>query len=192
MSERSCNEIEPGLLVDYVDGELGPEESARVARHLADCERCRATLKALHDSLGLAQVLWEDRASEVAPLLPATGFRPKRVRILRAALLAAGVLIVLGGALLWWRSGQAPESISPTPRVAERPEAPSKEEIRLAVKRAGLAVRQLAAADLLARAPGGEALATERYADIVKRYPETETAAQAEERLRLITERKVQ
>ena len=59
MTQTPCKEF-ADRIVDYVDGELPQDEAQAVARHLAECERCRRTAEALQRSLGLAQVLWQD------------------------------------------------------------------------------------------------------------------------------------
>ena len=47
-------------IVDYVDDELPENEAEVVARHLAQCERCRQAATALQRSLGLANAIWSD------------------------------------------------------------------------------------------------------------------------------------
>ncbi|MBM4024398.1 MAG: hypothetical protein FJ280_03195 [Planctomycetes bacterium] len=73
MSETSCDQW-ADRIVDYVDGELPQEQAQAVARHLAECDRCRQTAEALRRSLGLARALWQDNLAE------ATAVRSDAVR----------------------------------------------------------------------------------------------------------------
>ena len=42
---KHCEEF-AALLDPYLDGELSPEDAARVREHLAGCDRCRAYVQA--------------------------------------------------------------------------------------------------------------------------------------------------
>jgi len=73
MNDKSCDPIVE-LLVEYADGELPADQSRRVADHLAGCPDCRAELRLLDRSLGLAREVWQESAARA----PTAGFgRPR-------------------------------------------------------------------------------------------------------------------
>ncbi len=41
------------LMLDYVDTELSPEDTAKLESHLADCQSCRALLQSLRQTVDL-------------------------------------------------------------------------------------------------------------------------------------------
>jgi hypothetical protein len=55
-------------------------------------------------------------------------------------------------------------------------------EFRARIEREGIAAQILAAANLLARQPGGEEFARQRYDEILSSYPETNAARELSER----------
>jgi anti-sigma factor RsiW len=64
MSKTTCEEW-ADRIVDYVDGELPPDQAQAVAAHLSQCDRCRQTAAALQRSLGLVRLLWQENLAEV-------------------------------------------------------------------------------------------------------------------------------
>lgn len=166
----SCKEIEQ-MLVDYADGQLSPGESSKVAEHLAKCEQCQRTLRALKKSLELAGVIWEDALAETEAIrIPI----PKKVRKFRwagYAAIAASVLLVVTISGVW--------------RVLVRPteEEPTFAEIERRITESGSAARLLAAADLLAPYPDAQQIVKQQYRYIVETYPETPAAAEAKLRI---------
>ena len=184
MTSRSCNEISEKL-VDYADGDLWPPEATEIAEHLATCERCRTTLKALQRSLHLAHVVWEDAEKGLDEIrIPATT-RMRRLHLSRPALIAASLVLLAAGALVLHLL------LKPARSIPGRIEELTVADMERAVNRTGLAFQLLAAADLLAEQPGGEAIAQERYLYITTAYPEVEAAAEAKLRLRSLSEGRV-
>ena len=169
--QKSCKDIAE-MLVDYADGQLSASESSEVAEHLAKCERCRSILEALHTSLDLAGVIWEDGLAETEAIRIPIPRKTRKIRWPRYAAIAASILLVLTSALVW--------------RVLVRP---AKKELTFAeierkIIESGSAARLLAAADLLAKYPDAETIAKRQYRYIVERYPETAAAAKAKLRIR--------
>lgn len=98
MKDPQCEEIS-SQLVDYVDGELSPEQARHIEGHLANCPGCTQLARALDQSLVIAQGLWED-ASEQAGQIPMPNLSPTRAWAwTRYAAVAAGVTILIG--VLW-------------------------------------------------------------------------------------------
>ena len=169
--EKSCEQIEK-LLVDYADGELSPSESSQVAEHLAKCERCRVTLKALQRSLELAGVVWAGALEEIRgvglPQTRATG----RFKWRRYTAVAASILLVTGISILWLTTTR--------PKQAQTTLA----EIEQEIEDSGRAARLLAATELLAGCPDTQKFVKNQYCYIVQMYPQTPAAAQARLRIK--------
>ena len=68
----------------------------------------------------------------------------------------------------------------------------SAAEIEREIQDAGLAAQMLLAGEMLAQTPGGASYAAERFLSITSRYPKTEAANRARERLAALKERVVQ
>jgi predicted anti-sigma-YlaC factor YlaD len=164
--ESSCEEIER-MLVDYADDELSPGESSKVAEHLAKCESCRRMLEALQRSLRLADVIWKDGLAETEDIHVPVRRGARRVHWPRYAALAASVVLVVGGSVVW--------------RALTRPAKPelTLAEIERRITESASAARLLAATELLAGQPYAEDLVNSQYRYIVDRYPRTEAAGQA-------------
>jgi hypothetical protein len=215
MKRKTCQEIEDKL-VEYADGELVGEEAAEVAGHVARCEKCRIRLEKLERSLGLAQVIWEDRQAETKENGAARAAGRWRGR-LGAGIAAAGIIIGLGIMLIWQgragsggsggvsrsggsaglgRSGGLDGAAQEAGRMAggagrtERSEMTRGEIIRLA-NRAELAARLLAMADNLKEMPEGESLARERYMYLAGNFGDMEQAKQAKLRLFELEDRRI-
>ena len=168
--QKSCEDISE-MLVDYADGQLSTSESSEVAAHLAKCEDCHRTLRALQRSLELAGVIWEDGLAETEAIrIPIIG-KSRRFRWRGYAAIAASILLVVTISGLW--------------RALVRPaeEEPPFAEIEHRISDSASATRLLAAADLLAKYPDSEAIAKRQYHYVVKKYPETPAAAEAKLRI---------
>ena len=176
MTAGQCDEVRD-LLVDHADGALSPADSARLAEHAAECPDCRALVGAVERGLAAARLIWADGLAQTEP-----GAAPRRAGFvrrhrLRVVLVAAVVLLAVLGPVLY-RAIQR----------GGRPARPPVQEVALAdvlreIDDAGVAARMLAGADLIARQPGGEKFAADRYQFIVSAYPRTEAAAIARRRL---------
>jgi anti-sigma factor RsiW len=175
---RTCEQIDDQL-VGYADGELPEIESAAVAEHLAICAECRKTVAALKKSIAAAGIIWQDAQSDLAHVHIT---QRRRYRLLRPALVAASILLLLTGSLVWHLlpSGHN-SSLSQTMTLAE---------LERTVTRAGVATHLLAAADYLGEQPGGAELAVERYRYILTVYPETKAATEARLRLEHYSQRR--
>lgn len=168
--ENSCREIAE-MLVDYTDGQLQPNESAKVAAHLARCKDCRAAVQALHKSLNLTKVIWEDGLAEIDTVRVPTARRLSRSRWRRYAAVAASILMVIGVSAVW-RAMTRPKEVKP-------PFA----EIEQRIQQAGRAARLLATAELLAKYPDTRPIMQRQYRYIVNTYPQTPAAGKV--RLRI-------
>jgi anti-sigma factor RsiW len=167
--ESSCKEIEQ-MLVDYADGQLSPGESGKVAEHLAKCGNCRSMLEALQRSLTLAGVIWDDALAEVEPVRTALSHKPRRIRWPKYAAIAASILLVVGSFL--WRALTKPTE--PELTLAQ---------IECKISESASAARLLAAADLLAKYPGGKAIVNRQYRYIAERYSQTLAGSEAKSRI---------
>lgn len=168
--QKSCKDIAE-MLVDYADGQLSPSESSEVAEHLAKCENCRSILEALHTSLDLAGVIWEDGLAETEAIRISIPRKARKLRWPRYAAVAAGILLVVTTSIVW--------------RTLMRPtkKEPTFAEIERKIADAGNAARLLAAAELLAKYPDAQIIAKRQYRYIVKTYPQTPAAAEAKLRI---------
>jgi len=168
--ERSCVEISE-MLVDYSDGWLSTNESKEVAEHLAECEHCRETLKALRKSLELAGVIWEDGLRDAKEIRAPILGKPRKVHWPRYAAIAAGILLVVTTSIVW--------------RTLMKPAEKeiSFAEIERRIIESGNAARLLAAAELLAEYSDAEAIVNKQYRYIVETYPETAAAAEAKSKI---------
>ena len=173
MISDKCEKIAESL-VDFSDGELPAAESALVAEHLAGCASCRQELDSLRRSLDAAQILWRNAETE----LTAAGepqMRSGSVRR-RTALIAASVLLLASGGLLWKAATRQDDSISPASK------APSLAEIERQIHLAAIPVQMLGAANFLAEQAGGQEIACQRYEYIATAYPDSHAAIESRER----------
>jgi len=170
MTEMSCREIEQ-MLVDYADGRLSPSQSSEVAEHLAGCQRCNDTLKALQRSLELVQVVWEDGWADAQAIHISK--RVKTRQIPRWAYATAAAVLAVAGCWAVWHCLKRPI-----------PQALTVAEIERRITDEGMAARLLAATELLAGKPYAEELVKSQYDHIVERYPSTGAAATAKTRIR--------
>jgi anti-sigma factor RsiW len=166
--EKSCKEIEE-MLVDYADGQLSAGDSNEVAKHLAGCESCRKLLNALRNSLELAGVIWSDGLTEAQNIRIPTSGKARKVRWLRYAAVAAGILLALS-ALLARRTLVKPAEVQKKPNFAQ---------IERQIEDEGTAARLLAATELVAVNPDTKELIKSQYEYIVTYYPNTDAAKTA-------------
>ena len=176
-----CHDIADPL-VDYADNDLPPNETDAVAAHLDSCEDCRSTLANLQRSLELTRVVWADNlacddTSDATLNITRAPSRPTRRVRSAAGLITAGIAaLIITGVFL------APPPTREIP-VAPTPTTHNLNEIKNQIARAGVAMQMLMAADLLAEQPGGRDFACERYRYLLAAYPETEAAAESNQRL---------
>ncbi len=145
-------------IVDYVDDELPENEAEVVARHLAECERCREAATALQRSLGLAKAIWSDNLGS-SQAVPA-----RRLRRIRFYAVAASIVIAVSVlvSILSDHPGRKP-SISP-------------EDVERQVARAGMAAELLAATRIVAQCEGTESIVQRQYSYILREYADTPAA----------------
>ena len=182
MKKRMCEEISEKL-VAYADDELSADEAAEVSEHIADCQDCRNTVKALGKSLAIAQVIWQDSEAELAEIQLPKSAKLRKRPYLRIAGIAAGFILVIIGTFVWQLRPKPQTKVSEEITIAE---------IKHAVQRAGEAAQLLTAADLLAREPGGIEYARKQYQYVAESYPDLESGVQAKFRIQTIFERSVQ
>jgi hypothetical protein len=171
MKNDNCKQIEE-LLVDFTDGVLNETDAAIVKQHLEDCTDCTDTVKALEESLAMAQVIFNDNLTEPAKKHP----RP----ISRYVQIAAGILFVAG---LFFANYNKQQNVTPPTNTARASALPTMREIELQIEWEGIAARVLARAELIKQNPdrvtnSAEYLQNE-YRHIVRMYPETATAKKA-------------
>jgi anti-sigma factor RsiW len=173
MTKTPCKEY-ADRIVDYVDGELPPDEAQAVARHLVECDRCRQTAEGLQRSLGLARVLWRDNlADTTAVRSDAVRRLPRcphghttnlsRRRVMYALATAASIILATGISLFLFLRQAAPQPVS-------------LEEIERQVARAGRAAELLAATRIVTQCEGTESIVQQQYRYILREYADTPAA----------------
>jgi len=167
---KECCDNIAELLVDYADGLLGAEQSAKVTEHLAECDDCRTLVDGLNRSLEIAQVIWEDNLSQT----PKTIRIPAGVRTARSSWLryAAAAIIIISAVFITINRIEEPPKDEPTLAEMER-----------RITEAGNAARLLAAADLLGGYSEVEAIAKQQYRRIAETYPDTSAASKAKSQI---------
>ena len=171
MSDKSCDPTAE-LLVQYADGELSDDDSLRVAEHLARCPDCRAEVRLLRRSLGLAREVWQESAAcASAPgtasakqwhtLARGTAGRTRRDRrrVYAAACLAMCVALLLLAAGPWLFSHwKARSEVAIPERVQQPDDTPPAEaiDVEALIAREVRSARLAASARLLATQPGLE------------------------------------
>jgi len=168
--KRSCENISE-MLVDYADGRLSPSESSEVAEHLTKCEQCQRTLQALQRSLELAAVIWEDGLAETKAFHIPIAHKTGKAHWPRYAGIAASVLLIFTVSIIRHVLVGPPES------------EPTLAEIEHRISDSASATRLLMAADLLVKHPDTEDIAKRQYHYVVKKYPQTSAAAEAQLRI---------
>ncbi len=163
--KESCDNFAE-LLVDYADGCLPAEQSARVTDHLTECDHCRTLLESLQKSLELAQVIWQDNLSKTPETIripaPARTTQRSWLRYVAAAVLIVSAILIATNML------EKPAKHQPT-----------FAEIEQKITDAGNAAKLLAAADFLGGYANAETIAKQQYRRIVETYPNTPAADKA-------------
>jgi anti-sigma factor RsiW len=149
-------------IVEYVDGELPPDEAQAVARHLAECEDCRRMAGALSRSLGLATVLWSENLGDRESATQSTAAH--EVRPMRFYAVAAS-LVITGSVLLLSIHNHHPQ-----------PPSIRFEDVERQVARAGMAAQLLAATRIVAQCEGMESVVEQQYRYILREYADTPAA----------------
>jgi predicted anti-sigma-YlaC factor YlaD len=164
--EKSCEKIEE-MLVDYVDGQLSPGDSKKVAEHLVKCEHCRKILKALDQSLALAGVIWDDGLAETKEIRILIPGKMRSIPWTKYAAAAAGIILLLTTSVVW--------------RTLMKPveKKINFADIERSITEAGNAARLLAATELLAEYPDAQSIVKDQYRYIIETYPETSAANKA-------------
>lgn len=167
--EKFCKNIEQ-MLVDYTDGQLSPNDSSKVAEHLAKCEECRKVLDTLQNSFDLAGVIWADSLAETTNIrIPAT--KTMKIRWPRYAVIAASIFIVATTSIVWHTL------------IRSKGNELTIAEIERKITESGSAARLLAATELLNEHPEAETIVKRQYRYIVEKYPETPAATTAKLRI---------
>ena len=176
MNDHACESIEK-LLVEYADGELPPQRARPVAEHLAGCNRCRARLGALRESLGLARDIWQAAVASVEQIDVRPPIRSRRLAFRRPAVAAACVVVAAVGVLCVWtaRPKDAPHARPAPPLTAAQAER--------MIDREGAAARLAASAQILADQPGGEQYADIVFSYLIEAYPDTSAGREVSNRI---------
>lgn len=180
MNEQICQVVSEEELVAYAEGDLPPERAEQIEAHMADCQKCQTMLEALERSLHLTQVIWRTGDAQWPKTHIPSVFKSNRWSYRKIAVIAAGILLVLGIGLTW-RLMSGTSEMSKEPTVAE---------IEAAANRAAMASQMLAVADLLSSQPGGVQFAVKRYNDVITSFPETEQSTIAKRHLQNLLERR--
>ncbi len=108
----SCEAMEP-LISRVLDGECRPQDLKTLKAHLAECPRCRETIRAFSLVDSILESAGDLPVPPRCPKIPGRGFT---VRFPRAAALAAAAAIAafafLGGA--WWGQQKGSRSLPPS------------------------------------------------------------------------------
>ena len=167
---KLCEEIRE-MLVDYADGQLSQNKSNEVAEHLAKCRHCQKMLEALQKSLELAGVIWADGLEETKEIHISIPGKPRKIRWLRYAAIAASILLVVTTSVVWHAL------VRPVKKEL------TFAEIERKITESGSAARLLAAAELLAEYTDDEAFVKQQYQHIIEVYPKTTAADKARSRI---------
>jgi anti-sigma factor RsiW len=157
------------LLVDYADGLLDAEQTAKVASHIGGCDNCRTLIQSLQKSLELAEVIWQDNLSQTPETIripaPARTTQRSWLRYVAAAIIIISAIFI-------------------TTNTMEKPvkDQPTFAEIEQKITDAGNAAQLLAAANLLAGYSDAETV-KQQYRRIVEIYPHTPAAAKAKSQI---------
>jgi len=177
VTEKMCDKIPEEKLVAFADGDLSASESQEVSKHIDHCESCRAMVEALQQSIELAKVSWAAEQAKWPKWRKADGPKLNRWPVARVLAVAASILLLLGVGLVWRLLSEPGKSALNGKAIAR---------LERTVIRVGAAAQMLAVADMLANQPGGRDYARERYKEIVTGYSDTEYAAQAKLRLKML------
>jgi anti-sigma factor RsiW len=147
----NCSEVEEKLLLD-MSGELGPEDKARLDRHLAGCGKCRSFADSTRRLLGaLGPAPSAPEALETRTLTAVSAWSAGSHRASRMLRLARGLGVAAAAAaaalFLLFLLTPAPKEPTPAPPAAAKAEAPqappteqtaaTREEVSQAISRIG-------------------------------------------------------
>lgn len=180
--KSTCQEIPIEKLVAYSDGELPPDEAKQVEEHINNCRNCQTILKALQDSLKVAQEIWQSDEAKWGDLRSFKKPNLSRWPIKQLAAVAASILLICGVGLMWLMS----ETSEQTHVVGK---APTIEEIKIEADRAAIAAQMLAVGDMYAAQPSGEKYAVQQYNDLIESFSGMKESEQAKLRLQVLLER---
>ncbi|MBN2594028.1 MAG: zf-HC2 domain-containing protein [Sedimentisphaerales bacterium] len=167
--KKTCEGIEQ-MLVDYVDGQLSPADSNKVAEHLAKCANCQRLHNTLQKSLELAGIIWADSLTETENIRNPV-IKTRKIRWIRYTAIAASILLVATASVVWHTLSR--------PKDRELTFA----EIERRINESGSAAQLLAATELLNDNPRTENIIKQQYQYIVERYPETSSAIKAKSKM---------
>jgi len=177
VKEHVCTVVSREKLVAYVDGELSPSETERIAEHIASCPECQVVTEALERSLQVTQAIWQTGEAQ----WPKTGsfdrIQSRKWSFRKVAAIAASILMMLGAGAVWRMLSR------PTERAGISREQALAVEIKRKIADSGDAARLLAAAELLSKYPEAESTVKRRYRHIIEKYPETTAAAKARKKI---------
>ena len=107
--------MKPEELLDFVEGDLSPEKSTGIARHLKTCPSCRAYVRSIRQTL---DILVEDTVPEPPPgywvyfeRAVRARIRPKRRRLL-LVLVPGLAMLCIAVLTMWWRARVPEEPLS--------------------------------------------------------------------------------
>lgn len=176
MKEHTCQAVSKEELAAYADGDLPRNETERIAQHLATCPHCRAVTEALERSLEITQAIWQTGRSKWPETRSFESINRPSFR--RMAAVAAGILLIVGAGAMWLLWSE------PSERTGEINDQAKVAELRRKIADSGDAARLLAAAELLSRYPETESLVQARYRHIIEAYPATAAAAEVRMKIR--------
>ncbi len=157
MTKQPCDQISTEL-VDYADGLLDAKQAHHIEAHLAQCPDCTKLLKALNQTLRIAQTLWEGAGQE-ADRISQPPLRRSRFRHwFRIGTIAAGMAVVIG--VLRWN---LTSSHSPEP-------APTLAQVQEQVSRSARAAQLLMATNMLSECRGTEELVQQQLNYVQEHY----------------------
>ena len=178
MNDHRCPDMPDERLAAFCEGQSNEAERNRVQRHLERCPVCRETVAALTQSMDQLRDHWQRQ--EEAWRQRHGGFKTPGSGMPRRwiAAAAAGVLVA-SGLGIWW----------PRPGVPVTEERFDPTVLKRELDRAAVAAQLLAAADLLARQPGGRPYAVKRYQYVIRQFPDRRERDLAQDRLHTLLER---
>ena len=180
---EKCNKIPIEKLIEYCDGELDQKESEQIAKHITDCQICKANVKALQNSLNLAQNIWEIEKEKWGELQSFNRKKLNKYPIKKIISIAAGIIIIFAISLLWLLKSNKPTNLKISILTAK--------EIEINAEQAAVAAQLLAVGDMYAAQVGAEKYAIERYNDIIESFPSSPQSEQAKLHLQNLLERKI-
>ena len=179
---EKCPEIPIEKLIEYCDGELPQNETRQVVQHISDCQICKANVKALQNSLTLAQNIWKTEKDKWGNLQSFNKKKFKKFALKQLISIAAGIIIIFAISLFW---------LQHKPNNLKMPVLTAK-EIEIKAEYAAVAAQLLAVGDMYAAQPGAEEYAAQRYNELIESFPSSPQSEQAKLHLQNLLERKIQ